>query len=135
VLNPGGVRGPDGALHLFPRLIAEGNYSRIGHARAMFENDRPVGVERMGLALEPHESYEVSAGGGGIEDPRVVYIPLLERYVMTYTAFVPYARSSSSATKTPRSSRNPCSILTGCGLSRFCTGRQPASGCVLETKS
>jgi predicted GH43/DUF377 family glycosyl hydrolase len=44
----------------------------------------------MGLALEPHESYEVSAGGGGIEDARVVYVPLLERYVMTYTAFVPY---------------------------------------------
>ena len=25
----------DGALHLFPRLIAEGNYSRIGHARVL----------------------------------------------------------------------------------------------------
>jgi predicted GH43/DUF377 family glycosyl hydrolase len=90
VLNPGGVRGPDGTLHLFPRLIAEGNYSRIGHARVLCENDRPVGVERLGVALEPHEHYEVSAGGGGIEDPRVVYVPLIERYIMTYTAFVPY---------------------------------------------
>jgi predicted GH43/DUF377 family glycosyl hydrolase len=90
VLNPGGVRGPDGSLHLFPRLIAEGNYSRIGHARVLFDDDRPVGVERLGVALEPHEHYEVSAGGGGIEDPRVVYVPLIERYVMTYTAFVPY---------------------------------------------
>ena len=90
VLNPGGVRGPDGALHLFPRLIAEGNYSRIGHARVRFEADKPVGVERLAVALEPHESYEVSAGGGGVEDPRVVYVPLIERYVMTYTAFVPY---------------------------------------------
>ncbi len=90
VLNPGGVRGPDGTLHLFPRLIAEGNYSRIGHARVRFEGDKPVGVERLGVALEPHESYEVSAGGGGIEDPRIVYMPLIERYVMTYTAFVPY---------------------------------------------
>jgi predicted GH43/DUF377 family glycosyl hydrolase len=90
VLNPAGVRGPDDALHLFPRLVAEGNYSRIGHARVLFEDDKPVGVERLGLALEPHERYEVSAGGGGVEDPRIVYVPLIERYVMTYTAFVPY---------------------------------------------
>ncbi len=40
VLNPGGVRAPDGTLHLFPRLIAEGNYSRIGHARVRFEGER-----------------------------------------------------------------------------------------------
>jgi predicted GH43/DUF377 family glycosyl hydrolase len=90
VLNPGGVRAPDGAMHLFPRLIAEGNYSRIGHARVRFDGETPVGVERLGVALEPHESYEVNSGGGGVEDPRVVYVPLLKRYVMTYTAFVPY---------------------------------------------
>jgi predicted GH43/DUF377 family glycosyl hydrolase len=90
VLNPGGVRAPDGTMHLFPRLVAEGNYSRIGHARVIFENDKPVGVERLGVALEPHEPYEVNAGGGGVEDPRVVYVPALERYVMTYTAFIPY---------------------------------------------
>ena len=30
VLNPAAARGPDGALYLFPRLVAEGNYSRIG---------------------------------------------------------------------------------------------------------
>jgi predicted GH43/DUF377 family glycosyl hydrolase len=47
-------------------------------------------VERLGVALEPHEPYEVNSGGGGVEDPRVVYVPLLKRYVMTYTAFVPY---------------------------------------------
>jgi predicted GH43/DUF377 family glycosyl hydrolase len=90
VLNPGGVRAADGAMHLFPRLIAEGNYSRIGHVRVLFEGDVPVGVERLGIALEPHESYEVNAGGGGVEDPRIIYEPLLKRYVMTYTAFVPY---------------------------------------------
>ena len=90
VLNPGGVRAHDGAMHLFPRLIAEGNYSRIGHVRVLFDGETPVGVERLGVALEPHESYEVSPGGGGVEDPRVVYVPLLKRYVMTYTAFVPY---------------------------------------------
>lgn len=77
-------------MHLFPRLIAEGNYSRIGHARVRFEGETPVGVDRLGLALEPHESYEVSPGGGGVEDARVVYVARLKRYVMTYTAFVPY---------------------------------------------
>ena len=90
VLNPGGIRAPDGTMHLFPRLIAEGNYSRIGHARVRFDGDVPVGVERLGVALEPHEAYEVGAGGGGVEDARVVYVALLKLYVMTYTAFVPY---------------------------------------------
>jgi predicted GH43/DUF377 family glycosyl hydrolase len=90
VLNPAGVRSADGTMHLFPRLIAEGNYSRIGRAHVRFDGDRPAGVERLGVALEPHEPYEVSAGGGGVEDPRVVYIPAIGRYVMTYTAFVPY---------------------------------------------
>ena len=44
VLNPAGVRGPDGQYYLFPRLVAKGNYSRIGIARVKF-NDAgdPVG--------------------------------------------------------------------------------------------
>jgi predicted GH43/DUF377 family glycosyl hydrolase len=90
VLNPGGARSADGTMHLFPRCIAEGNYSRIGHARVRFDGDKPVGVDRLGLALEPREAYELNSGGGGVEDPRVVYVPRLKRYVMTYTAFVPY---------------------------------------------
>lgn len=90
VLNPGGVRAQDGTMHLFPRLIAEGNYSRIGHAAVRFDGETPVRVERLGVALEPHESYEVNSGGGGVEDARVVYVPLLKYYVMTYTAFIPY---------------------------------------------
>lgn len=36
VLNPAAARGPDGALYLFPRLVAKGNYSRIGIARVKF---------------------------------------------------------------------------------------------------
>ena len=36
VLNPAGVRGPDGQFYLFPRLVAKGNYSRIGIARVKF---------------------------------------------------------------------------------------------------
>jgi hypothetical protein len=35
VLNPGAARGPDGELYLFPRLVAENNYSRIGVARVI----------------------------------------------------------------------------------------------------
>jgi predicted GH43/DUF377 family glycosyl hydrolase len=90
VLNPGGVRSPDGMMHLFPRLIAEGNYSRIGHGSVRYEGETPVAVERHGIALEPGEPYEVGPGGGGVEDPRVVYVSSIKRYVMTYTAFVPY---------------------------------------------
>ena len=36
VLNPAGVRGPDGQFYLFPRLVAKGNFSRIGIARVKF---------------------------------------------------------------------------------------------------
>lgn len=90
VLNPGGTRGPDGAYYLFPRLVARGNYSRIGRARVTFTPDgTPVGVERLGSALEPRESYEMTRMGGGVEDPRVTYVRPLELYVMAYTAYVP----------------------------------------------
>jgi hypothetical protein len=54
VLNPGGARGPDGQLYLFPRLVAQGNFSRIGIARVRFNEDGdPIGVERLGIALNP----------------------------------------------------------------------------------
>ena len=90
VLNPGAVRGPDGELYLFPRLVASGNYSRIGIARVRF-NDAgdPTGVERLGIALEPEAGYELRPGGGGCEDPRVTLVEPLKRYIMTYTAFSP----------------------------------------------
>ena len=45
VLNPAAVRGPDGQLYLFPRLVARGNYSRIGIARVQF-NDAGDPVRR-----------------------------------------------------------------------------------------
>jgi len=71
VLNPAAVRGPDGELYLFPRLVARGNYSRIGVARVLFNGDGdPFGVERLGVALEPETEYEKRPdGGGGCEDP------------------------------------------------------------------
>ncbi len=87
VLNPAGVRGPDGHYYLFPRMVAKGNYSRIGIARVKFnEAGDPEGVERLGIALEPEEDYELRPGGGGCEDPRITYGEDLKRYVMTYTA-------------------------------------------------
>jgi len=89
VLNPAAVRGPDGELYLFPRLVARGNYSRIGIARVLFnETGNPVGVERLGIALEPEANYERRPDGtGGCEDPRVTFVEPLQRYLMTYTAF------------------------------------------------
>ncbi len=90
VLNPAGVRGPDGHYYLFPRLVAKGNYSRIGIARVKFnEVGDPAGVERLGIALEPEADYELRPGGGGCEDPRITFGEDLKRYVMTYTALSP----------------------------------------------
>lgn len=88
VLNPAAVRGPDGQLYLFPRLVAEGNFSRIGIARVLFnEAGDPCGVERLGIALEPEAEYElVPHGGGGCEDPRITFVEPLQHYVMTYAA-------------------------------------------------
>lgn len=91
VLNPAATRGPDGRLYLFPRLVAKGNYSRIGIAHVIF-NDAgdPSGVERLGIALEPEADYErLPGGGGGCEDARVTFVEPLEHYVMTYTALSP----------------------------------------------
>lgn len=90
VLNPAACRGTDGELYLFPRIVASGNYSRIGVARVLFDaNDDPSGVERLGYALEPDEGFERNASTAGVEDPRVTYVAALERYLMTYTAYGP----------------------------------------------
>ena len=91
VLNPAAARGPDGNLYLFPRLVAAGNYSRIGIARVQFNGDGdPIGVERLGIALEPEADYERRPdGGGGCEDARVTFVEPIASYVMTYTAFSP----------------------------------------------
>jgi predicted GH43/DUF377 family glycosyl hydrolase len=88
VLNPAAARGPDGHLYLFPRLVARGNYSRIGIARVKFNQaGDPCGVERLGIALEPDADYERRPdGGGGCEDPRITFVEPLQRYVMVYAA-------------------------------------------------
>ena len=88
-LNPAAVRGPDGQLYLFPRLVATGNYSRIGIARVRFdETGDPCGVERLGIAFEPEADYEVRSDGRAAA-ARIRVLHFVERfghYVMTYTA-------------------------------------------------
>jgi len=90
VLNPASARGPDGDLYLFPRMVARGNFSRIGRARVIFDKDRrPSGVERLGVVLEPDEAWEQNAVTAGVEDPRITFINTLEAYVMAYAAYGP----------------------------------------------
>jgi beta-1,2-mannobiose phosphorylase / 1,2-beta-oligomannan phosphorylase len=98
VCNPACARGPDGELYLFPRLVAEGNYSRVGLARVRFEDGVPAGVERLGVALEPEELWERHRGGGGVEDPRITFVPTLGRYVMAYTGWGPLGPRIALAT-------------------------------------
>ena len=89
VLNPACARGRDGELYLFPRLVAEGNYSRVGIGRVLFETGIPVGVERLGIVLEPDEVWERNSRTGGVEDPRITFLATLDVYVMTYSGYGP----------------------------------------------
>jgi predicted GH43/DUF377 family glycosyl hydrolase len=92
VLNPAAARGPNGELYLFPRLVGANNYSRIGIARVRFgDQGTPTGVERLGIALEPEEPYELRPreATGGCEDPRVTFVEPIGLYVMTYVALGP----------------------------------------------
>lgn len=91
VLNPGCARARDGALLLYPRVVGEGNTSRVGIARGI-ERGADIRFERLNFALEPSAPYErrgPNSGGLGCEDPRVTFLPVLDRYVMVYTAFGP----------------------------------------------
>ena len=89
VLNPAVTRTRDGELLLYPRCVASGNVSRVGLARGTTTGDR-VTFERLGFALQPEADYELRpqrSGGMGCEDPRVTFVPVLDAYVMCYTAF------------------------------------------------
>ncbi len=90
VLNPACARGRDGELYLFPRLVARGNFSRIGRARVLFdEGGKPSGVERLGIVLEPDEAWEQNPATAGVEDPRITFVDSLDAYVMAYAAYGP----------------------------------------------
>lgn len=90
VLNPATARARDGDLYLFPRLVARGNFSRIGRARVTFDqHGKPSGVERLGVALEPDEIWEQNPVTAGVEDPRITFVDSLHAYVMAYAAYGP----------------------------------------------
>jgi predicted GH43/DUF377 family glycosyl hydrolase len=89
VLNPASGRGPDGQLYLLPRLVAEGNVSRVGIARVVIEDGVPVSVEREGVVLQPDRGWERGVGNAGTEDPRTTWIEALGLHVMTYVAYGP----------------------------------------------
>ena len=90
VLNPASARSREGDLLLFPRLVAEGNVSRVGVARVLFSDAGvPTGVQRLGVALEPDEPWERNAHTSGVEDPRITFVEDLDVHVMTYCAYGP----------------------------------------------
>jgi predicted GH43/DUF377 family glycosyl hydrolase len=87
VLNPALIRNGDELL-LFPRVVAEGNISRIEKVRVADSGGFPYSVERLGFALEPTERYERNERGtvAGVEDPRITYLVDLDCFVMAYVA-------------------------------------------------
>jgi predicted GH43/DUF377 family glycosyl hydrolase len=89
VLNPASGFAPDGQLYLLPRLVSEGNVSRIGIAKINVVNGVPVSTTRQGVVLEPERDWERGAHNAGVEDPRVTFITHLGLHVMTYVAFGP----------------------------------------------
>jgi predicted GH43/DUF377 family glycosyl hydrolase len=91
VLNPACARLRDGSLQIYPRMVAADNISRIGSFAARELDGGSLDLEPCGFALEPSAPYELRAepGGYGCEDPRVTFVPVLDRYVMSYVAFGP----------------------------------------------
>lgn len=100
VLNPASGRDPDGVLHLLPRLVSAGNVSRVGLARVEVADGVPTGVTRAGVVLESANRWERGVDHGGVEDPRVTWIPALGRHVMTYVAFGPLGPRPALAVST-----------------------------------
>ncbi len=88
-LNPASARARSGELIVYPRDVARGNISRVGLVRGVPRGDGFT-FEREGFALEPDAPYELRTHPGyGCEDPRVTFVPVLDSYVMAYTAFGP----------------------------------------------
>jgi predicted GH43/DUF377 family glycosyl hydrolase len=100
VLNPATVQGPDGTLHLFPRLVAEGNVSRIGRARVVVADGVPTGVDELEVALEADRGWEHGTEHGGVEDPRITWLADLGLHVMSYVAFGPLGPKPALAVST-----------------------------------
>src|SRR5664280_348670 len=58
VLNPSVVWSPDGHLVMFPRVVAQGNWSRIAAADVVTTDGVPTSVVRRGIVLEPDRTWE-----------------------------------------------------------------------------
>ena len=93
ILNPACARLRDDTLQLYPRMVTKGNVSRVGSFRAAACPDGTLELDFCGFALEPQAPYELrdGPGGYGCEDPRVTFLPSLDKYVMAYVAFGPRA--------------------------------------------
>lgn len=93
VLNPASARLRDGSLQLYPRMVAEGNISRIGSFHGEEQPNGDFKLTQRGFALEPEADYELrdGPGGHGCEDPRVTFVPVLDCYLMAYVALGPRA--------------------------------------------
>lgn len=89
VLNPAAAWTREGELLLFPRLVAEGNRSRIGVAEVQLTDGVPTGVDLRGIALAPDRTWERGSDHGGVEDPRITWLPELGVHVMAYVAYGP----------------------------------------------
>jgi predicted GH43/DUF377 family glycosyl hydrolase len=100
VLNPASGRDGDGALYLLPRLVADGNVSRVGLARVMIEDGVPAGVQREGVVLEPDAGWERGTDHAGVEDPRTTYVEDLGVHLMTYVAYGPLGPRPALAVST-----------------------------------
>jgi predicted GH43/DUF377 family glycosyl hydrolase len=90
VLNPGSAVARDGTVLLYPRAVGAGNVSRVELCSGMRTED-DLRFKRLGFVLVPEVPYEMRnlPGGMGCEDPRVTFIPILDRYAMAYTAYGP----------------------------------------------
>src|SRR5919112_1398174 len=100
VLNPASGWGADGELYLLPRVVAKGNVSRVGLIRVRITDGVPAAVERLGMVLEPEQTWETAHGNAGVEDPRVTWIEAIGLHVMTYVALGPLGPRTAIATST-----------------------------------
>ncbi len=88
-LNPAATRSRKGELLLYPRDVGRANISRIGLVKAQSKGDWFT-FARDGFALIPQAPYELRPSPGyGCEDPRACFVPVLDAYVMAYTAYGP----------------------------------------------
>jgi hypothetical protein len=66
----------------FPRIVGAGTYSRIARARVHFDGDVAVAVERLGVVLDPTESWERNSQTAGVEDPQITRLDELGVWVL-----------------------------------------------------